>query len=122
MQIRHANLIRKLALIYAVCDGADEVTDSNLESAMALVDWMWGHLCKMIKTWGADPSLVIEERIISVLKKFGAQKRRDLLNRSKRQKIKTAVWNETFKAMRESGTLYVDPAGLIHLAETIEGL
>src|SRR5581483_11275809 len=44
MRIRHPDLARKLALIYAVIDSAEAIDDPHLEAAIALVEWMWGHV------------------------------------------------------------------------------
>lgn len=78
MRQRHPVFAQKLSLIYAVLDGATEVQSCHLEAALAAVEWMWGHLRPLIRTWGRSDDGQIEERVLHVLHEHGAMKRRDL--------------------------------------------
>jgi hypothetical protein len=75
----------------------------------------------MLASWGADAGTEIEDRIITVLRKFGPMTKGDLFRKSKRHKMKTPLWNEALRALKDCGTIVNDPEGVHYLAETIPG-
>ena len=118
MRIRHANLIRKIALIYAVCDGAEQIGDEHLAAAMAMIDWMWKHVRVMLGTWGTDIFNMIEEHIVNKIREKGPMDRRLLWHRTKNtRRYNIEQWTKTFDAMVKTGVIAYDPTGVYFLVE-----
>ncbi len=116
MRVRHATLIRKIALIYAVADGAAAISDDHLAAAIALVDWMWTHVRALLKEWGVGVDVQIEERIKAALRKHEAMPRRLLQMRTAGRRWSARDFAAVFRAMQENGTLAVDAEGNVALA------
>src|SRR5690606_13507957 len=74
----HAPMVQKLALIYAMLDGALPIELRHLEPALLAIEWMWRHLQPLVSTWGRGIDAQIEQRILTVLRERGPMKRRDL--------------------------------------------
>jgi hypothetical protein len=120
MPILHANLIRTLALIYAVGDGAEQIGDEHLAAAMAMIEWMWGHVRVMLGTWGVDIYNLIEQRITTVLRKKGPMLRRDLWAITKNaRRYNIEQWTKTLKSLKDAGVVEHDAAGVHWLTETV---
>jgi hypothetical protein len=117
MRVRHAVLIQKIALIYAVSERSRMVLLEHLEAAIALVEWMWIHVRQLMTDWGASIDTQIEARIIAALSKHGAMRRRELQMRCGSRKWSGRDFAATFKAMQENGGLAVDALGMVCIPE-----
>lgn len=108
MRVRHATLIQKIALIYAVTDRSWKVELHHLEPAIALVDWMWGVLKESIRGWGVSPISQLELKIEQVLKTRGELKRRDLQRAcSNSRKWDSNDFARVIESMVKNGTVEV---------------
>lgn len=121
MRIRHAVLMRKVALIYAVTDGAAAVEDRHLAAAMALVDWMWVHVRAMLREWGVGLDSQIERRVEDALTKFGPMKRWRLTARCSNRKWSAKDIAAVVRAMAENHQLVTDAQGMVALRSQQEG-
>jgi predicted DNA-binding protein len=117
MRVRHAVLIQKLALIYAVTERAKEVTAEHLEAAIALVQWMWAHVSQLMGDWGTPLDSQIEARILAQLHRHGPMRRRELQMRCGSKRWSGRDFAMTFKAMQENGALAVDAIGMVGIPE-----
>ena len=117
MRARHAVLIQKLALIYAVCDGSKVVTEKHLVIGIDLVTWMWEQIKRLTPSWGRSIEGQIEERIKAVLVQRGAMKRRDVQGACGSRKWSSVEFGRVFDSMAKNGTLAVDPFGMVAISE-----
>lgn len=116
MRSRHATLIRKLALIYAVSESAEAIDVRHLEPAIALIDWMWGHVRELMKEWGTGVDLKIEARIRAALLRHGVMHRRDLQQRTASRHWSGREFAAVFRSLAENGLIEVDPTGNVEWA------
>lgn len=116
MASRLALHIRKIAVIYAALTNATEITVDHLEPAIAYVEWCWQHTRRLMRTWGVGVFNQIEERIELVLASRGPMKRRDLYHQCKNRKWSTKEFIQVFESMVKTGSVLVDPTGLVELA------
>lgn len=117
MRARHAVLIQKLALIYAVCDGSRQVREKHLSIGIALVEWMWDQIKRMTPAWGRSLEGQIEERIKAVLAARGPMKRRDVQGACGSRKWSAVEFGRVFESMVKNGTIAVDPFGVAALSD-----
>lgn len=116
MRSRLGTHILKVALIYAVCDGATGSIELNhLNAAIAFVDWCWHHTRELMKDWGVGPTNQIENRIEAVLRRSRALKRRDLHNQCRNRKWNSADFAKVLDAMIRNGTVEIDEEGRLYL-------
>ena len=113
MRIRHATIAQKLALIYAVSEGAQAIHDKHLEPAIALVEWMWGVVRELMKGWGVGLELQIELAIQRCLAREQPLHRSTLQKRTKNRKWSGRDFSNVFEAMVRNGHLDVDPLGYV---------
>ncbi len=114
MRARHANLIRKIALIYAISDGAPEIDDRHMQPAIEFISWMWGEVKAVMRSWGASLDIKLEERIREVLG-GGPMSRRDLQRRIGGNKFSARDFAITLEAMAKNRTVEIDPSGMVVL-------
>jgi len=117
MRVRHASLIQKIALIYAVSDRAATIEDRHIAAAMSIVDWMWHEVQGLMRLWGVGVRTQIEERIKTVLTRDGAMRRRDLQRKCSNRKWSAQDFAQAFKAMAENGTVEIDDRGVVQCSE-----
>lgn len=115
MRQRHATLIQKIALIYAILDRSPAITLRHLEPAITIIEWMWTHVRKLMGTWGAGIDSKIETRIEAVLIQRGTIKRRELAQYSKGRQWGIRDFNAVLDAMQRNGSVLIDPAGHVML-------
>lgn len=109
MRIRHAPLIHKIALIYAVSDGAPRVTLAHLNAAITLVDWMWSQVRQLMREWGVTRDVQLEHRIFDALDRKGPMFRRDLQRMVGGRKWSAREFATAFESMLKNGTVAFDP-------------
>lgn len=117
MRIRHPTIAQKLALIYAVSEGAKSIGDRHLEPAIALVDWMWSVVRELMKGWGVGIDLQIELAIERCLKREQPLHRSTLQKRTKNRKWSGRDFGSVFEFMVKNGHLQVDPYGYVSWSE-----
>lgn len=107
MRARNQTFIRKIALIYAVTDASPVITLDHIEAAIALVEWQWKGVTRMLPSWGAQKESRIEQRIIEVLRLHGPKlKKRDIQQKCRYpSKWTTLDFNRVFEGMEKSGLL-----------------
>jgi len=118
MRARHAVLIRKIALIYAIGDGATNIRVQDLERGTAFVEWSWAHVQRMLGTWGRSIEGQIESRIVAALERKGAMKRRELQISTSSRKWSGSDFTKAFDNMVKNQWIAVDPLGVVALNRT----
>jgi len=113
---RHHVFIMKIALIYSICDGLQEIRVDHLERAIAFCEWMWHHVRELSGAWGRSINGQIETRIINALSKRGPMKRRDLQMVCGSRKWSGTEFSDVFERMAKNGTVVVDPMGIAALS------
>lgn len=104
--------IQKLALTYAIGRAEKRYIQlSQLDAAIAFVEWSWTHTREMLKSWGVLPMNQIEVKIEQVLRQWGPMKRRELQNKTRSRKWGAADFAKVLEAMIRNGTVEVDPEG-----------
>lgn len=116
MRARHAVLIQKIALIYAVAAQSRRVEREHLAIGIALVEWMWDQIKRMTPSWGRSIDGQIEERIKAVLAD-GPMKRRDIQQRINSRKWSAVEFSKVFDSMVKNGTVAIDPFGYAGLSD-----
>lgn len=106
MKVRHGVMIHKWALLFAVSDGAQEIDYPHMHAAIALCDWMWDCIARMMPGWGVSDDRKIEERILAVLDQRQPITKRDL-NRYVRGKWTAREFASVFRAMKENHQIAV---------------
>lgn len=114
MRARHANLILKVALIYAISDGAPAINDGHLQPAIDFIGWMWGEVKAVMRSWGASLDIQLEERIREVLA-GGPLSRRVLQQKVGGRRWSARDFAATIDAMARNRTIVVDSAGMVAL-------
>lgn len=117
MRTRHPSLVLKIALIFAVTDRADAIEWRHIEAAIALVEWSWGMVQKMMQAWGARDERYLEDRIVSVLQNRGPMTRRQLQMRCGSRKWTGKDFALAMEWMRKNDTITIDASGVISLNE-----
>lgn len=115
MRARHAVLIQKIALIYAVCEGSKRVEEKHLHVGIALIEWMWEQIKRLTPAWGRSIDGQIEERIKLVLSQRGAMKRRDVQSACGSRKWSSVEFGRVFDSMAKNGWIVADPFGVVEL-------
>lgn len=114
MRARHALLIRKVALLYAITDGAKAINDTHLHCAIAFIEWMWGEVKAVLRAWGASMDVQLEVRITQVLA-GGPLPRRTLQQRVGGRKWSARDFAMTLEAMSRNQTVLIDATGMVAL-------
>lgn len=110
MRARHAVLIQKLALIYAITERSHAITLRHLEVGIAVIEWMWEQMRSLTGSWGRSTDGQIEERIKAVLEKYGSMKKRDLQMKCNSRKWSGVEFSRVFDAMVKNQVLMlIDP-------------
>lgn len=115
MRARHAVLIQKVALIYAVTDRSRHIELKHLDIGIELIEWMWAQIKRLTPTWGRSVDGQIEERIKNVLAD-GPLKRREIQQRSNSRKWSSVEFSKVFDAMVKNQLIVVDALGLAGLS------
>lgn len=114
MRGRHAPIIQKIALLFAVSDRSPTIDLRHLEPAITFVEWTWTCVKGVLREWGASSDIQLEEKILSSLKKRGSMKRRDLQRLCSGRRWSAKDFAMVMRAMFENETLIVDQAtGLV---------
>lgn len=104
MGIRLQTLAKKASLVYAVLDRAQAISVDHLESAIALVDWAWGHTKKLIPTWGEFPEARLGRLITETLARRGPLSKRQV-QQAIGHRMGPGVFARIVKAMIENGEI-----------------
>jgi hypothetical protein len=117
MRARHATLIVKLALIYAVLNGDQMLSWSHLERGIAIIDWMWEHVARMVPGWGTTIPGRIEEKVLRVLRERGPMKRWKLHGQVSNRSWSTKDVNVVIEALYKGGAIGIDANGVVGLRD-----
>ena len=115
MAVRHPGLAMKIALIYAVLDGCPALTADHLSRAVAIIDWMWVHVERMLPGWGGTLQGRIEAKVTQFLTDRGPVKRAVITQYCKSRTWSTDDLNRAVEAMVRGGAIVVDPSGVVAL-------
>jgi hypothetical protein len=115
MRVRHATLIQKIALIYAVTEGAEAIGLRHIEPAMELVSWMWTQVKEMLKTWGVQTDTQVLQRIHQVLAKKGEMKRWQLQAACSNRRWTSADFTRALDNAIKNGTVVMPLPGIVAL-------
>lgn len=116
MRARHQMLALKIALIYAVTDGAKEIEVHHLDPAIAFVEWMWRNLLVLMRSWGVSNWTQISNRIEDVLLERGPLKRHPLSRLCANRKWNIRDFSIVLDALVKTESVLVDAAGVLSWA------
>jgi hypothetical protein len=108
LSVRHPVLARKIALIYAVSDGAKTIELMHLQAAIAFVDWMWMQTRRLMADWGVGLDNQLENRIVDVLARQGPMKKWQLQAKTKSRKWSAVEFDRVFRAMSNNQSIGLD--------------
>lgn len=112
LRSRLGQYIRKIALIYAITDGAQEYIEiKHLEAGIAFVEWSWAHVRQMVGEWGTPMFNAIENKIETILKSNGPMKRRELQNACRSRRWSSVEFGRVLDAMIGNETVERDVEG-----------
>ncbi len=114
MRARHAVLIQKLALIYAIVDRRLSIDLDHLNIAIEVIEWMWAQMHVLTPSWGRTIDGQIEERIKAVITR-GPIKKRDLQRQASSRKWSGVEFSRVFDAMVKNGAIKIDPTRTVML-------
>ena len=118
MRGRYATLIVKIAMNYAVQNGDQMITQQHLEQGIAVVEWMWGHVARMVPGWGSTTLGRLEGRVIRVLTERGTVSKRTLVsNCSNPRHWTTRDINDVIDALVRAGTIAADASGMVSVRD-----
>jgi hypothetical protein len=106
MRERHQVIGLKAATAYAITDGERYMDVHHLEAAIALVEWSWENVRRLMRLWGVSVAHKLEDRILTVLRQRGNLTKREL-----QQQCSSRLWT------RVEFAKVVDS---LHRAEVIE--
>lgn len=115
LSTRHATIIHKIALIFAVSDRSSAIEDHHLAAAIDLVDWMWVLVKQLSATWGVSVQTRIEERILSAIRRRGPQKRWKLQQVTASSEWSQREFSGAIESMLKNETIVRDAEGFIGL-------
>jgi hypothetical protein len=113
MRVRHPVMVIKLALIYTVLNGDLLITRDVLERAVAIVDWMWSHVSRLLPGWGGTLAGRIEAKITQELTDRGPTKKRVLTQYCRSRTWSTQDFNAAVEAMYKAGLIHIDANGTV---------
>lgn len=105
--------IHKVALIYAISDGAREITDDHLSSAIALVEWAFENVSTQARRWGWDAEAKIASQIREALW-CGPLSNRELFD-VVGERVSPTVLFRTLDAMAKTGQVRMVAKGTFAL-------
>lgn len=117
MSQRHQNMVLKIALIYAMTDGAKAITFEHLSHAIAFMNWEWECVKQLVKGWATSNDNRLAERILAVLRSTGPIKRRDLQRKTSDPRWTPNDFARLIRSMTENGTLGTNDEGLIGIKD-----
>ena len=117
MRIRHHPIARKVALLYAVADGALEVDAEHLRAGIDLVDWSWSILRHEVGGWGAGDEVQLERRVEAVLRQHGPMKKWRLQASCKRASWPQSLFHRVVDSMVRNGALQRNADDMVWLTE-----
>lgn len=111
MRSRLGTHVRKIALIYAACEGADTITPHHLEPAIAFIEWAWTNTVHLLRDWAQPVGKQVEHKIIDVLKQNGPTTRRDLQRKCQGRKWNTREYHAMLEVLIKTDRVLVLPDG-----------
>lgn len=106
MGIRRGTIVKKIALVHAVTQGATAVTLAHLESGISFADWAWGHTKALLPMWGESKDAEMARKMIEKLNQRGPMKKRDL-QMLVGNRMGPGVFARIIKSMVENGDIVV---------------
>ena len=119
MGIRRGTMVKKIALVHAVTDGAKSVSIDHLESGISFSDWAWKHTKALLPTWGETKHAEIERKILENLGSSGPMKKREMQRRVA-SRMGPGVFAGIVKSMTENDDIVVTDDGLLVLKDSVE--
>ncbi len=121
MRARHQMIALKIALIFAVTDGAKEIEVKHLDPAIAFIEWMWRNLMVLMRSWGVSNWTQISNRIEDVLCKQGPMKRHPLSRYCANRKWNIRDFAIVLDALIKTESIVVDTGGVLAWANSGTG-
>lgn len=116
MRVRHPDLVVKLSLIYSVLNGDQVITLESLHTGIAIIDWMWEHVARLVPSWGGTIHGKIEAKVTQFLTdRGGSTARRDISRYCKSRIWGTTDLNVVLDAMHKAGLVVIDAHGTVSL-------
>jgi len=115
MRQRLPVFVQKIALIFAISDGARAIEPWHLAPAIAFVDWCWGITRQMLKGWAIGVDTQIELAITRALQRHGPMHRRNLQMRTNNRKWSGRDFAAVFRGMTENRLVSVSAEGIVSL-------
>jgi len=114
MGIRRGTIVKKIALVHAVMSGSKHVTDEHMEIGIAIGDWSWSHVRKMLPTWGESKDSEMERKIMEKLEQRGPMTKRQLQQYTG-NRMGPGVFSRIIKSMVENGDIVVGDGNIVAL-------
>ena len=114
MGIRRGTIVKKIALVHAVMSGSKHVTDEHMEIGVAIGDWSWGHVRRMLPTWGESKDAEMERKIMERLDQRGPMTKRQLQQYTG-NRLGPGVFARIIKSMIENGDIVVGDDNIVGL-------
>lgn len=112
MGIRRGTLIKKIALVHAISQGATAVNVDHLEAGIAFGDWAWEHTKRLMPMWGESADAQIERKILECLNRHGPQSKRFIRQRIG-SRLGPGVFARVVKSMAENGQIAIDERSVV---------
>lgn len=109
MRQRHQTIAVKIALVYAAASGSQAIDSEHVQPAIDLVEWSWQNVKRYMSEWAVGRDVVIENRIMTALKKHGPVTRRQLQRICWSRKWSGADFAKTLDAMLKNETVVFTP-------------
>ncbi|MFT4038350.1 MAG: DUF3987 domain-containing protein [Thermomicrobiales bacterium] len=113
---RHQIMALKIALIYAMSDGATAIEFEHLSRAITFIDWMWSCVRPLSGTWAAPKEEKLYERMMKLLTQKPLY-RKDIWPKVKRRDCTYNDFSRLIDNMVRQGTLAVNEEGRVGIPD-----
>lgn len=114
MAVRRGTIVKKIALVHAVMDGAKAIEWDHMRIGIALSDWAWQHTRRLMPTWGESKDAEMERKILERLASRGPMNKRSLQS-SVGNRLGPGVFARIIKAMVENGDIAIGDGSMVAL-------
>ena len=114
MGIRRGTIVKKIALVHAVISGAQSISADHMEIGIAIGDWSWEHVRRMLPTWGESKDAEMERKILERLHQTPMTKRQ--LQQYTGNRLGPGVFSRIIKSMVENGDIVLGEGNMVALA------
>jgi hypothetical protein len=114
MGVRRGTIVKKIALVHAVMDGARSINRRHIETGVALSDWAWEHTKRILPTWGESQDAELSRKILEKLAQRGPMTKRQL-QQLVGSRLGPGVFARIVKSMVENGDIVIGDGNIVGL-------